>query len=334
MTFTSIGDLAQSALLRNQYQRLDRQLGTLTLELASGRKSDATLRTADPNGAIARLSRSAEGLGVTERGLAGASGFLEASQASLDRVAAALDGLVTGLVALQEQAGPVTADAVSTLARASLDDVTSALNGSFGGRYLFSGTAVDRPPLPSPGGIVADMVASMTGAGPVGDQWTEAQAFFAPGGAFETATYAGTTQSLQVPARPGVLIDYGAAIPGSGLDAVIAPLAFLAAADTLPLDPASADPDTFIGFAVELIQNAAVEAVAVRAALGRSEEAVETATVSVRTELSVLTRDMSDRAAVDPFETATRFEDLRLQLETLYAVTGRISALSFAAYMR
>ena len=74
--------------------------------------------------------------------------------------------------------------------------------------------------------------------------------------------------------------------------------------------------------------------VIVRAEIGSAQAHIENASARNAAEKTALEISRNELVAVDPYETATRLEAVRNQLDTLYALTVRMSRLSLAEYMK
>jgi len=68
--------------------------------------------------------------------------------------------------------------------------------------------------------------------------------------------------------------------------------------------------------------------------LGEKEESVDIAVSSNSAQLSSFEMARSDLIKADPFETATKLQDIQTQLETHFAVTARLSNLSLVDFLR
>ena len=72
----------------------------------------------------------------------------------------------------------------------------------------------------------------------------------------------------------------------------------------------------------------------VRAQLGTAEarlDAIETRNAAEKTSLEIARNDL---LGADPFETATKLEDVQFRLQSIYAVTARLSDLSLVNFIQ
>ena len=72
---------------------------------------------------------------------------------------------------------------------------------------------------------------------------------------------------------------------------------------------------------------------ALRAALGNDQARLDQASAAVGAEIMGLNVARNELIGVNPFETASKLEATKLQIEMLYTVTARVSRLSLADYI-
>ena len=71
----------------------------------------------------------------------------------------------------------------------------------------------------------------------------------------------------------------------------------------------------------------------IRARIGTEQAKIEAAQVRNDAEISALEQVRTNILQADPYETATRLQASEIQLETLYAITARLSRLNLAGYL-
>ena len=86
MSMLSIGDLAQSFVMRRQNIALKEQVNTLTTELASGRKSDVSRAIAGDYSYLADIERSLHVLEGYDFAITEAAGFTKTMQDTFEQV--------------------------------------------------------------------------------------------------------------------------------------------------------------------------------------------------------------------------------------------------------
>ena len=71
-----------------------------------------------------------------------------------------------------------------------------------------------------------------------------------------------------------------------------------------------------------------------RARIGLAEERIDHASTRIAAERTALEIARNDIVGADPYETATKLQEVERQLQTLYTMTGRMSELSLTNYLR
>jgi len=335
MTLTAIGDLAQGFALRLQQAELKQSLGRLGKEVTEGRVADPLEALGGHLSHLSQLEHDlprAESFGASAREVAVSAA---AMQTALARVGDLSQETVGSLALAVNSAGPPDLTAVAARARGALESQVSALNTAVAGRYLFSGTRVETPPLESADRILAELGTAISGAASPADAVALAEDFFAaPGGGFETAIYGGSTDSL-APVRlgSGESADLDLRADHAAFRDSIMHVALAALADdpTLSLDQAGRN--ELIGNALNGLLAARNAQAALQADLGVTEARIERARSRLESEVTTMRLARNELLAVDPFEAATNLEEVRGQLETLYAVTARSSRLSLVNFL-
>ncbi|MCZ7674929.1 MAG: flagellin [Roseovarius sp.] len=335
MMLTSIGDLARGFALKRQSVVLRQALTRLGSEVSSG-------RAADP---VAHLGGHLAGLAQIEHDLVLAASYrdgaqeariaAETMQISLDRIATGSDRLIHTLALSGADAGHTGLSVAAAEAAAEFEGFVSALDVGVAGRHLFSGTAVDTAPLAPAGDILAQLGVAIAAARTPAEVMAAADAFFdTPGGAFEALVYRGAAQSL-APAELGAgeTADLGLRADHEAFRATLKHTALAALAD----DPALALSDEarhgVLGLALDGMLGARDAQAALQAGLGSVEGRIARAGARLEAETAALEMARGALIAVDPYEAATELEAVRLQLETVYSVTARLSRLNLVNFL-
>tara|TARA_R110002073_G_scaffold22414_3_gene77389 strand:+ start:568 stop:1578 length:1011 start_codon:yes stop_codon:yes gene_type:complete len=336
MTWLSLGSLALPFQLQRQGVALRSEIAQLGVELTTGQSSDPAQRLRGETGALSALTSRVSRLEAFDQNARMLSARAEVSQSALGRANTARERVAAGMLA----AAVVSADAASltaagTTARGALQDVIQSLNQRVGGQSLFAGAATDAIPLPDASSMIAAVMPLVTGLDSA-DAVAAAvdAAFTAPGGLFETALYQGAA------AAPGALLDTGAGSLDQPTAADPAIRGLLAALVTSAL---TADPAMSLGLdqrrslaqsgAESLLGNASALS-ALQGQVGEMQATLEGRLLQYQTEKDALTTARQDLIGIDPYKAASRLEEARTQLETLYTVTARTARLSLAEYLR
>ena len=330
-----ISDLSRNYALRAQNIDLNRSMVRLSEEIVSGRSSDTTLRL---NAQFSFLTQIETDLVKTQAradALSEVAITAAAQQSSLERVLEASGSMFETLALFQNDASALTVDTIAERARGLLDTMVASLNANQGGRYAFSGTDVDTPPLENTEALLQDLATARSGAATEAGVRALADDFFnLPTGGFATGIYQGAAQSLNaVNLGNGETATLGTRADDAALRDMIQSVAMVAVVD----NPAFGIPDgvqrTLIQGQTDEVLNARSDVLELRAVLGFSEERIDRAATRLETELAGLELAKSDLLDVDPYETATALEAVRQQLETLYSITARTQNLSLVNFL-
>lgn len=334
MTLNTVGDLAQSYLLRKQNGDLKSQLGTLVEELASGRTADVSQHLSGSYAYLADVERTLSLLEGYTTATSEAQLFTDTMQTALEGFQSISSSLGLDLITAAQSGLPDIGSSVSLRAKGDLDAMIGKLNTSDGGRFLFSGIDTDTPPMSSADTILAALrveVASETtlaGIQSTLDDW------FGPAGGFETVAYQGATTSLSPYALGrGETVNLDLRADDDAFRVLLKHTAMAALAA-----------DTTLGFDQNLQKEMILAAgqgltfdqtgiTGIRADLGYAQSRIEESSTRISAERVSLQMARTELLAIDPYETVTNLEDVQFQLESLYAITARLARLSLTDYL-
>lgn len=334
MSLTTIGDLAQSFVLRRQNTDLKSQMNSLVQELSSGRTSDLARHLSGSYSYLADVERSLSLLEGYNSATNEARLFTQTMQDALEGFQNVASDL--GL-ALMSSAQSNLAQAVNTTSARARDDfgaLVNRLNTNIGGRALFSGIDTDKAAIAKAPDILDALRTTLAGETTLAGIQTAMDTWFASGGDFDTIAYEGATTSLS-PFALGEGETVTLDLRGDN-DAFRTLLKFTAMG-ALASDPA-------LGFGHDLrkeIAEAAGEGLTfnqstlteIRADLGYAQARIEESATRIAAERTSFQMARTELLSVDPYETVTRLEDVQFQLESLYNVTARLSRLSLSDYL-
>lgn len=335
MTLTSLGDLSAHFLLRRQNTVLRTDALRLGQELASGEMADPVRQLGPDLSALSdiewRRGLSAAFLHATRE----ARFATDAMQQALGRVQDFAGGLASVALLAANSTPEATLAAPALQAREALAGIVSALNTRVAGRAIFAGVATDATPLASADSLLADLRVAVSGLSDPADIAAAVTAWFdTPGGGFDSSGYRGAATGIpafRVAEGERVTLDIRADSPE--MRAMLAAVSLAALSD----DPVLAlDGTTRQGLfraAGTAILAAQDGVTGLRATLGVTEARLEETSVRLQSESSALTSARAALIAVDPFDTATRLEQARMNLESLYVVTARLSRLRLTEYL-
>lgn len=335
MALTTLGDLARGFALNRQSVQLRQSLTRLGGEVSTGLAADPVKHL---GGHVVELSRIGHDLvlaasyrvGAQEAGIAAGT-----MQVALQRVADSSGSLVNTLVMASTDAGRMDLSVATAEARSALESTVSALNVSAGGRHLFSGTAVTSAPLPPADDILAQVRAAIAPALTPSAAVAALDAFFdTPGGAFESLVYRGSVQALApIDLGAGETADLDLRADHAAVRSTLKYTALAALADDPALAIGAAARRDLVALARDGLLGARDAQAALQAGLGGVESRIAGAGARIEAQTAAMELARNALLAVDPYTAATELEAVRLQLETVYSVTARLSNLSLARFL-
>ena len=334
MKINSMGDGARSYVMQSQNTSLKQQLQRLTLEISTGQIADIRDIAAGNTEYLNDLERSLGKLDSYSLATLEAGQFAGGVQTALTHISAVNSSFQATLLTASNTGYGDTSAIIIQEAKTALGQVIGALNTSVGGRTIFSGTATGTSPVASSEELLAALRGAMAGAGSVDDMLAAAQAWFADPAGFSTLGYLGSDKSL----APVSLSDEEAAQFELRADNP-------ALRDTLlNLTVAALTDDPALGLTRaqqgELFQKTAVNTLNSNAAIidlqsmvGYSEHQIEALSVQQSTQRTTIELARSELLSIDPYQAATELEQVQFQLQSLYAITSRMSQLSLVNYL-
>lgn len=335
MNMTSIGDMAHSLMLRTRSTALKSSMITLTNELATGQTSDVSARLGGDYSYLSDIDYNLSRLGGYAVAASEASLFTSAAQLGLERMQGVAATLGSELLAINPTHIESVRQHTGQQARVGIDTILAALNGSAGGRSLFAGVATDTSPMASTETLITKLRNEVSGMVLTSDILQAVDDWFAVGGGFKAAMYSGSDQPIapiQVGASEQVTLSLRAD------DQEFRSVLRNAAVAVLATDPSLGlyvdAQNALLRVAGEGLLNNDHGLTGLRADMGYAEARIEEASsrnAAARTSLEYARNEL---LAADPFETASRLEEVQFQLESLYAVTVRTSRLTLLSFLK
>jgi len=336
MTIPSLGDMAQTFVMRQQNTLFQKDLSRLSLELASGQAADVVSHL---SGDTSRLARLEHGLSLNRSysvAVKEAASFTAATQSAFEVIQTGAADLQSTLLSIDNSnLGSVQASA-SRMAEDELRNVISALNTSVAGRAVFSGSATDSSAMISADDLLAELRMVVAGKDSAADATVALEQWFgAPGAGFASVAYTGSPMSLS-PFRLGpeqsIAVDQRADSPEIRDHLMALSMAILSNDGTLSLT--QGERGVMLEQAAQRLGTGQEALIDARARLGTTQARIDDSTARLSSERSVLESARTELLAVDPYKAATELENLQFRMETLYAVTVRLSRLSLAEFMK
>lgn len=333
MALVSLGDLAQSFLLRRHSAALKSEMLRLSTELTTGQAVDLTGRVSGDLGPISGIDASLARLQGYATVTAEAGLFASTMQASLALVDDTAQDLATSLTAASSETGALRVDDVAHAARQGLETVLTALNARVGDRAVFAGTRSDGNAVTDADTLLQALESAVAGAVTAEDMATAVFAWFQAPQGYASLGYLGgpPLTSLAVAAGEDVHMEVTAADPA--LRDTLEGLALAALMDRGALAGQPVARKALAGQAGALLLQGQTGRTHTAERLGMVEAQIDATTSRNAAEADALAVARNDLAAVDPYDTATRLQEVQGQIELVYAVTARMSRLSLLEYL-
>lgn len=334
MSMTSIGDLAQSLMLRTRSTHLKQTMMQLTEELSTGQVTDVSERLGNDYAHISDINRNLTRLDGYSIATTEATLFTASAQTGLGRLYDLSSDLGTTLIAIGDGSLETARENAAYQAETALESAISALNSQVAGRSVFGGTLTDQPPMASAEDLLDALRTEMTGLNAASDIRQAAEDWFADPAGYVATMYSGADQSL-APFRLGageeVSMTLRADDEAFGDVLKNLALAALTGDDTLGL---SIDVrNAVLSSSGESLFSSSATLSRLSADLGYAEARIEEAAARNEAARSSLEFARTKLLEADPYETASRLEEVQFQLESLYSVTVRTSRLSLLSYL-
>lgn len=334
MSVTSIGDLAQSFMLRRHTAGLKTTVQTLSNEMVTGVATDTARKThgdlAPLNAIDSTLARlTAYGAATSE-----AAVFAETMQTALTGIESMTSDLGPTLLTVANTGNAASVTNLGKDARQKFESAVATFNTRVGDRSLFAGQATDAPALADAETILSALDTAIIGAVSAGDIETAVTNWFNNPAGFATVGYLGGASLSPLPIAAGeeTTIDITAADPA--IRDTLKGLALAALLDRGALAGSPAGRADLARRAGESLINTQADRAHLASGLGIVENQIEQAKARNSAEASSLQIARLGIVAVDPYETASKLEETQTQLETLYSITARLSRLSLMDFLR
>ncbi|MEO9820405.1 MAG: flagellin [Paracoccaceae bacterium] len=335
MTGVTLGDFAQSFMLQRRGVSLRAELTKLSEELATGQVSDVRDVLAGNVSFLADMEHDIRILDAYRIAGLEAESYTNAMQLSLEGIQTAVGDLATSIIAGSVTQTATSIEQNSFQARNSLESMMAKLNGDVGGRSLFAGAATKTAPVEDADTMLNTLEFLIAGAATPADARLAAETWFNDPSGFAATIYKGSTENLSpflVGDGENVAVNVRADHEALRDTLMNVALTTLASSNALSFNSSQrAELQRDSGIA---LQSNLEDLTIVRAQIGTAEarlDAIETKNAAEKTSLEMARNDL---LGVDPFETATKLEDVQFRLQSIYAVTARLSDLSLVNFIQ
>lgn len=333
MTMISLGDLAQSAILRRHGTSLKADITRLSTEATTGQVTDTAARVSGDlvpiTGIDASLARlKSYGAVTTEAGL-----FAGSMQTALGTVDDLASDLSTQLYAATSGTASARLDNVADTARQSLGTAMTALNTRVGDRALFAGTKTDTSPLCDADTLLSALETATSGATTAAGVQAAVSAWFDNPDGFAAVAYQGGAPLASFTVASGEEASLNITAADPTLKQTLKGLAMAALLDRGILSGQTEERSSLARSAGDILLQNQVDRTNLSARLGTTEAQIEDAKTRNSTETTSLQLARNAITAADPYETASKLEEAQSQLEMIYTLTARMSRLSLVNFL-
>ena len=328
----SVGDMARALVLRTNQVRLRTEMDKLAVEVSTGLVKDRAKHLGGDITGLTAIDRTLSRLNAYRINTTEAALFTGTMQQSLGNIQDASTNLAHNILGAELTPSSGLLDTMSADAEATINTVFSSLNQTVAGRFLFSGTATDTPAVDVEAMMLA-VEAETNGLTTHSEIADAIEMFFEPGGLFETTIYTGSAKGVapfQIGEGETVRADIRAT--DQPVRDVLKPIVMAAIAQNNALDGA---------VRMKLLSEAGATIMGVqesftnlRAGLGAAEAKIEDGMAQNAAERTATSMAKLDLVEAEPYETAARYESVRAQLESIYAITARSQRLSLTEFIR
>ena len=334
MQIGSLGDLAQSYAMQSRNTALKQDIQRLTQELSSGKIADVRKAVSGDTAYVNDLERSLTKLNGYDMATLEAGQFATGVQSALSRINDLNTDFRSVLLTTGNAAFGETGNNVLAQARETLTSVINTMNTSVSGRMVFSGTATDTQPIAQAEDLLTALGTAVAGAGNVDDILAAAQAWFDDPAGFDSVGYLGSKTSLApVPLSDQESARFDLRGDDPALKEMLRNLAIITLADDPALGLTAAQQKEVFEKSTQGVSNASIGLINLQAKVGFSESQIEIVTTRNNSERSALEMARNTLLSIDPYQAATELEQVQFQLQSLYAITSRMSQLSLVNYL-
>ena len=334
MAMVSFGDLAQSFLLKSQVSRLKSDAGRITQELASGRHGDVGAALSGDFAQLSAVSRShdlAEGYLASAREAAFRTSAMQATLGTISENALAL---VPSLISAPQSADANALALFAAQGKERLNATLSAMNTAVGGRTLFGGTQVGDLAVNDADTLLAALRVELVGATTADEAMTRISAWFDAPTGYTAQMYRGGAEVGALAVSPDSRVWLGPTADDPAFREALKGFAAAALITDSALNFGGTDARNFARLAGEGLISGQDALISLAASVGTSEARIEEAITRNAAEKLTLEMAKADLVQSDPYRLASELEAVQTNLETVYAVTARLSRLTLTDFIR
>lgn len=327
----ALPDLISSGLMSRYVVDTQNALNDAAQEAITGRRIDVADATRGQIGNPLRAQRLLDQASSSGVRLSLGAGRLAQASESLEAVRLTVVPLSVSTLQAARASERSGVETSAESARSLLDATVSSLNTRFDNRYVFGGDDAASAPLTPADDLLALVGADVSAATTQADKLAAVDAFFAPGGGFESSVYRGGIDD----AAPLTLPD-SSVVPATiradadGVRDLLKGLVLVSLSETFGIDDARA----WMEQGATLIKDSESFLIEAEAAIGNGINRIEAAQERELRSVRLAEEALYRMVGRDQFEAASRVQALEGQLEAIYALVGRLGRLSLVNFLR
>jgi flagellar hook-associated protein 3 FlgL len=334
MNSLSLGDLATSFMLQNRGSALKAEMSRLTLELTSGQVAEVKNVLAGNYSYLTGIEASLSTLQGYKTASTEAAHFAGSMQSVLENIQDSTSNLGTNLILVSTGGLDDVALQSGNEALETLKGTMNALNTNIAGRSLFSGAATDQLALGSAEDLMIELRTVLVGVIGAASKISAIQNWFDDPVGFDATVYGGSDTGLspfQLGESESLTLDIKATNPELKDTLKNLAIAAISADETLTVNYTERS-ELLLAAGEGMLQNQD-DLTSLRAQIGFAEARIDSMATRNASESVSLEYAKGTLLAADPYETATRLEEVQFQLQSLYAVTVKTSQLSLVNFL-
>lgn len=329
-------ELAAAMGFRSHNTRLQTQMKTVSEEIATGKKSDMVKAAGGDLGYLFSIERTISSLETRVQSASISSAKANATQMTLDHIQTDIVSLGVQMLSAVQRDDFQSMEILSAEVLLEAKSAISALSSKYAQHHLFSGAALDSPTFAGIEVLVLDIETLISTAVDLPSLISDIDNYFySAGGGFETNFYLGSSTAPPGLILPGgSTLDYSTSGDAKEIRKLFRSLALSGiAAQSSNILATQNRTELLEAGALSLI-SAGESLVLLQGNIGNAQAQIERVQAENSAQLAMYELERVSIIAADPFESATEFEALRGQIESVYTMTARLSGLSLANYLR
>lgn len=334
MNYLSVGDMARNYQFRLHNAQLKSTLTALSSEVSSGIRSDIGAAVNGDHRALTAINAELSRLNSYATVTSQSTLMLGMMDDALDHVQSTAADVASALTGSTSETSSGWLSTALLQAKSAFGTTVLALNATAAGRYLFSGTSTTTAPMTDADTILSALAAQTAGMSDAQTISDTIDAWFtAPAGTggYSDLAYRGssaTISGLRISEEDSIAIPVTA--NETSLRDTLKGLAMASlASDTTDVSLQGA----LAARAASLLQSSDVKLTDTRATLGVIGSKIEKSTAQNAANKTALELARTHLIGAENYDSATALTAAQTQLDTLYAMTSRLSALSLTHYL-